>query len=417
MKLTLYKFIFIFTLVFFASESAKSELAKDPVLKAMQLEVNRSKEGLKKDSLARPFFISLLVNETNLQYTYSTSFGKKNEETVNTRISRSGSPLILVGNYHRTQNFRGNAGKFQLPPSNDVPALRTAIWMNLDNTYKVAAKNYVDKMAWLKQEKLSEEELALNDFEKREAVVLIQEQEKKDFNFNVIKKLSLQTGKLLTRRVKKEKLQVEALRTGFRFSSELIRYYDTEGSMYKYPLQNGTFNITLSGVTEDGEDVGSYKSFTINDLSKFPSASELEKAVDEMIEEYKLKYTAPKSEDPYMGPVLIVGGQIEDVTKQIINNLYTVPKNRFSNGNHYQNLTESEFCPSCFFAFCPLRSSTSYSGRKERPRSIDPQAVIPPDSIVLIQNGILKTCLPHANRLRNIFNQMEMPKTEERLMV
>lgn len=397
--------------------NADAQLRNDVVLKAMQLEVDRSLAGLKKDSLAKPFFISLLVNETNFQYTYSTSFGKKNEEMSNHRISRNAIPTILVGSYHRTQNFRGTSNSFRLPPSDDEMSIRTAIWMNLDNAYKSAAKNYVDKMAWLKQEKLSEEELALDDFEKRTATTLFREQKKENFNFEPIKKLSLQTSKLLTKKVKKEKLLVENLRTGFRFSNELTRYYDTEGSMYMYPQQNGFFNIVLSGVTEEGEDVSSYRSFRMNKLSKFPSLEELKTAVDEIVDEYKLKYATKSSDDPYMGPVLIIGGQVENVVKQIINNLFTAPKNRFSNGNHYQNLTgvrviSKQLSLSAHYG----KKGQSISGVKRDLAPIDPQAVIPPDSIILIENGILKNMLtsrqpvkkhPHSNGNAKNGNMLE----------
>lgn len=394
MKRFFSKYSILFIILSGIATTSFSQVEEDIVLKAMQLEVDRSKAGLRKDSLALPFFISLQVNETNYQYTYSTSFGKKNEEQTNKRISRKGSPMILVGSYHRTQNFRGNSNSFPLPPSDDELSIRTAIWMNLDNTYKNAAKNYVDKMAWLKQEKLSEEELALDDFEKRNATTLFQEQKKQKFDFDPIKKISLKTSKLLVEKVKAEKLVVENLRTGFRFSNDLTRYYDTEGSMYKYPQQSSSFNITLSGVNEEGEDVSSYRSFRMNDLSQFPTFDVLENAVAEMVEEYKMKFTTEKSDEPYMGPVLIINGQVENVVKQILNNLYTTPKTRFSNGNHYQNLSGVRVISK------QLSLSVKYGknaqlipGVKRDLAPIDLQAVIPPDSIILIQNGILKDML------------------------
>ncbi len=393
MNLNFKLYFLLFSFLITASVT-HAQIENDVVLKAMKMEVERSKTGLKKDSLAQPFFISLLVDETNLEYSYSTSFGQENEELLNTRITRKGSPLILVGNYHRTQNFRGNSGIFSLPAADDELAIRSAIWMNLDNEYKSAAKNYVDKMAWLKQEKLTEEELAMNDFEKRNATILIEEPKKQDYDFEPIKKLSLQTGKLLTEKVKNEKLIVENLTTSFRFSNDLNRYYDTEGSTYKYPSRNGFFNITLSGVTEEGEDVSAYKSFRMNDLSKFPVWKDLEKAVSEIVEEYRLKYTTKKSDDPYMGPVLIVDGQVEEVVRQIVNNLYTSPKTRYSNGNHYQNL------PGVRVISKQLSLSVNYGkdaqnmpGVKRDFAPIDLQAVAPPDSLLLIQNGILKNML------------------------
>ena len=400
MNLNLKIYFLFFSLVFLGLTSP-AQIEDDVVLQAMKSEVERSKTGLKKDSLAQPFFISLLVEETDLEYSYTTSFGQENDEILNKRISRKASPMLLVGSYHRTQNFRGSSNIFSLPAADDEVAIRSAIWMNLDNEYKSAAKNYVDKMAWLKQEKLTEEELAMDDFEKRSATTLFEEAKKEEFDFEPIKKASLQAGKLLTDKVKKEKLIVENLRTSFRFSTELNRYYDTEGSMYKYPSRNGSFNLSISGVTEEGEDVSAYKSFRMNDLSKFPTWKELEKAMNEIVEEYQLKYVTRKDDDPYMGPVLIVDGQVEEISRQVINNLFTSPKTRYSNGNHYQNL------PGVRVISKHLSLSVNYgkdaqnmAGVKRDFAPIDVQAVIPPDSLLLIQNGILNNMLTSRQPVR-----------------
>ncbi|MFV0391277.1 MAG: hypothetical protein ACK5KP_05255 [Paludibacteraceae bacterium] len=394
MKQLLSKYMLIFTTLMCFCTFANAQADNDIVLKAMKSEIDRSLVGFEKDSLAKPFFISLLVNETDLEYTYTTLFGKANKESTNTRISRDASPLILVGSYHRMQNIGGRSNRFPIPVSDDERAIRSAIWLNLDNEYKNAAKNYVDKMAWLHQEKLTNEELALNDFEKRNATILIEEAKEQKMNFEPIKKASLQIGQLLTQKVRREKLIVESLSTMFSFSSEVIRYYDTEGSMYKYPSGSGTFNLKLSGVNAEGENVSAYRNFRMNDLSKFPTAIELEKAVDDVVKEYRLKFTTEKSNDPYMGPVLIVDGQVEEVVRQIVNSLFTSPKTRYSNGNHYQNL------PNVRILSKQLSLSIDYGkdaqgkpGVKRDFAPIDLQAVIPPDSIILIENGILKNML------------------------
>lgn len=366
----------------------------DVILRAMKTEIDRSKAEFKRDSLARPFFISMLSGESVLGYTYQTSFGKVSKDELDTRKSISAGAQILVGDYHRTQNFSSNSGRFSLPISDDEKAIRTAIWMNLDEFYKNAAKNYVDKMAWLKQENLKEDELALDDFEKRNPTVLIKDIATPDYDFSGAKLLSLKVGKLLTDKINKEKLLVEDISTRFTFGRDISRYYDTEGSMYRYPSQDGRFNISINGVTEKGEDVSAYRSFRMNDLSEFPKFEVLEKAVNELVAEYKIKYTTEDLDDPYMGPLLIVDGQVESVVNQVINSLYTSPKNRFSNGNQYQNM------PGVRVISKQLSLKVDYGkhaqemlGVKRDLAPIDIQAVIPPDSLLLIQNGILKNML------------------------
>ncbi len=366
----------------------------DVLLKAMKTETDRSKAELKRDSLARPFFISILTGEKDLEFTFNTSFGKLKSEMTDTRKSVVAGCQVLVGDYHRTQNFSSNINRFSLPVENNEIAIRTAIWMNMDELYKNAAKNYVDKMAWLKQENSKADELALDDFEKRNPTVLIQEISKPEYDFSKAKQLSLKIGKLLTEKVKKEKLLADELSTSFTFTREITRYYDTEGSMYRYPKQDGRINLVLSGVTDDGEDIGAYRSFRFNKADDLPDYELLEQAVTDMVNEYKIKFASEELDDPYMGPLLIVDGQVESVVRQIVNNLYTSPKTRFSNGNHYQNLPGTRIISkqlSLKADYGP--DSQQLPGVKRDLAPVDIQAVIPPDSLLLISDGILKNML------------------------
>ncbi|MHB9056603.1 MAG: hypothetical protein ACYC2P_10685 [Paludibacteraceae bacterium] len=377
----------------------------DVLLKAMKTEIDRSKAEFKRDSLVRPFFISMISGETDLEYTCITAFGKESKEELDTRKSINASSQILVGDYHRTQNFSTNSNGFSLPAGNDEKAIRTAIWMNLDEQYKTAAKNYVDKMAWLKQENLKADELALDDFEKRGPTVLIQDVDHSDYNFSKAKQLSLKTGKLLADKVKQEKLLVENLTTTFNFTHDITRYYDTEGSMYRYPTQNGKFNITLTGVTEKGEDVGAYRSFRLNKLNELPSDELLEKAINDMVTEYKIKYSTEELDDPYIGPLLIVDGEVESVVKQITNSLYTSPKTRFSNGNQYQNMPGIRVISRQLSLVINYgKSAQNMKGVKRDLAPVDIQAVIPPDSIQLLKEGILKNMLTSRQPVKNFLH-------------
>lgn len=381
------------------------DIQDDVVLNAMKIELDRSLEGLKKDSLANPFYISMLVKETDYEYRFSTSFGQKSEEEIDSVPSRSAYPLVLVGSYHRTQPFSSKNGSFSLPLGDDETAIRSGIWINLDGIYKKAALEYVDKMAWLKQENQTEEEKKLDDFEKRKATKLIRDIEKATYDFSVPKKYSIETGQLLYDLIKQQKLKVEDLTTRFWFSSQINRYYDTEGSFYKYPMQSGSFVISLSGVNEKGEDVGVYRSFRMNELNKFPSEKELKKTLTEIVDEYKIKLNATKLDEPYMGPVLIVNGEVESVVNQMVNNLYSSPKTRYSNGNHYQNMQGVRVISKQLSI--RMDNGDKAQNNKSIKRDlipIDGQAVIPPDSIILVENGILKNMLTSRQPVKNFLN-------------
>ncbi|HHT23338.1 MAG TPA: hypothetical protein GXZ87_08535 [Bacteroidales bacterium] len=400
MNLKSLKYIFTISLVLF-SNLLKAQ-TDDVLLNAMKIEADRAKAELKRDSLARPFYISILATETDFYYDYKTSFGKESGETFSDKKSVTARATLLVGNYHRTQYVNNASTYFPMPIDRDEKAIRSFIWFSLDELYKSAARNYVDKMAWLKQENLKQEELDLDDFEKREPTVLIQDIATEKYDFKEAKKLSLEISKLLTDKAKKENLLVEDLSTNFSFSRTISRYYDTEGSMYRYPIQGGSFNIRLSGVTEKGEDIFAYRTFRLNKLSALPTDVQLTKALDDMVAEYKVKYQTENEDNPYMGPLLIIDDQVESVVNQIINDLYTEPKTRYFNGNRYQNLSGVRVISKQLSLKVNYgEEAQQMEGVKRDFAPIDIQAVIPPDSIILIENGLLKDMLTDRRPVKN----------------
>lgn len=400
MNLKSLKYITIISLVLFSSWMKAQ--TNDVLLNAMKIEADRAKAELKRDSLARPFYVSILATETDFYYAYNTSFGKESSEELNEDKRINAKATLLVGNYHRTQYLNNAYTHFTMTVERDEKAIRSFIWLYLDELYKRAARDYVDKMAWLKQENLKQEELDLDDFEKREPIVLIKDVEKESYDFKEAKSLSLKIGKLLTDKIKKEGLLVEELSTRFLFSRNISRYYDTEGSMYRYPLQSGSFNIRLSGVTEKGEDISAYRIFRLNKLSALPTDAQLTKAVDDMVAEYKVKYLTENEDNPYMGPLLIVDGQVETVVNQIVSNLYTEPKTRYHNGNRYQNLPGVRIISKQLSLRVDYgEKAQNMEGVKRDFAPIDNQAVIPPGSIVLVENGLLKDMLTTRQPVKN----------------
>lgn len=382
---------------------AKTQNKNDVLLKAMKFELDRSKNEFQKDSLSRPFFISLFVEEENLNYSFSTIFGFENSEKTDSTKNRIAIPRVFVGSYKRSQNLTsGKSDKFELPVEDSELAVRTTIWENLDKVYKKAVKSFDEKMAWLKQQNYTPEELAIPDFEKRNPTVFFEKPENKTFNLRQLKSISLKISKMLSEVAKKEQLQVDNLKTNLIISCKKYRYYDTEGSMFMYPAEDGSFSISLSGVNSAGENMRVYKNFAFNNTENFPTYDELSETVNRLFSEYKNKFSASKSDEPYLGPILIVNEKVGDITDQIITSLYTSPKSKFSNGNYLQNM------PGVRIISKQLSMKIDYGKRGQKIETvkrdlipIDAEAVIPPDSIQLINNGILKNMLTTRMPVKN----------------
>jgi len=403
MKTKMSKIRIFFLLLLSTVFIVKAQNNNDVLLKAMKSELDRSKNEFQKDSLIRPFFISLLVEEENFNYSFSTIFGFENSEKLDSTKNRIAIPRVFVGSYQRSQNLTsGKSDKFDLPVVDNELAIRTTIWENLDNVYKKAVKSFDEKQAWLKQQNNTPEELAIPDFEKRNPTVFFEKTENSIFNVKQLKSLSLKIGKQLSEAVKKEQLQVDILKTNLNISRKLYRYYDTEGSMFMYPAEDGSFSISLTGVNSSGENIRVYKNFAFNGTENYPAYEELSETVNRLVGEYKNKFSASKSDEPYLGPILIVNEKVGDITDQIITSLYTSPKSKLSNGNYLQNM------PGLRIISKQLSMKIDYRKRGQKIETvkrdlipIDAEAVIPPDSIQLIKNGILKNMLTTRMPVKN----------------
>ncbi len=387
------RYIKILVLVTFLLGVTNQILAQIPendiVLKAVKTEVDRSLKELKKDSLQKPFFISVKVNETDYRYNVATTFGKVHFEKKEDKVlSRKADVKLCVGNYHRNGNYYYSG--IPLPVEDSSVGIRTALWDPLDKIYRAANSAYVNRMNELKQEKQTEEDKALDDFEKRDATVLIQPIKKEDYDISLARKYTVKLGEKLFEKVKKEKLEVENIETSFSFAHHITRYYDTEGSVYKYPTQRGSLRVDISGVNKEGQDINVHKYLSVKELSQINILPSTSKVIDELIEEYTIKYNAEYGDEPYIGPLLIVGDGVEYFIEQLINNLYTKRKTRYTNGNRYQKLKGVRIISN------QLSLKIDYSDKAKNDKllrrefePIDNEAVIPPDSIVLIKNGKL----------------------------
>ncbi len=360
----------------------------DNVLKAIKLEADRNLKNLKKDSLQRPFFISVKLTDDDYDYYLKTSFGQISYERKQENISsRFAFVKICVGNYHR--NAEG-IGRLNIPIEDNVKALRTYLWRAMDQTYRYATNSYVNRMNNLKQEKQTEEDKALDDFEKREPVVLIQPTTVKRYDLSKARKRAIDLSKKLYKEVKKENIIVENINSYFSLSHKTIRYYDTEGSTYKFPQERIFLSLVITGVNKDGQNIQTKKHFSFKTLSQIDEIESDDKIIKDLINEYQIKYNAEYITEPYIGPVLLVGNKIEFVISSLINNLYTAQKTRYRNGNRYQKLKGARIISNQL----SLKIDYSENAKNDKllKRTLDPidnEAVVAPDSIILIKNGKL----------------------------
>ena len=149
-----------------APQPTRADAEKDPVLKAMLTELDRSKSQLQLKDFEKPFFIQYRIEEID-------NFETKAEFGASDRLQRSHQRVarvtVRVGDYKTDSSGGRGDGAMELAALDDDPiALRSALWSATDQAYKTALAAYAQKQAALKQVETPPQ---ADDFSKEKPVV------------------------------------------------------------------------------------------------------------------------------------------------------------------------------------------------------------------------------------------------------
>ena len=131
------------------STSVRWKAEKDPVLKAMLEELDRSMSQLQLQGFAKPFFIQYRIEEID-DFQTKAEFGSS--EGSNRAHQRLVRVTVRVGDYKTdSSSARGDGSLEIVALDNDIVALRSSLWTATDQAYKNALAAYAQKQAELKQ--------------------------------------------------------------------------------------------------------------------------------------------------------------------------------------------------------------------------------------------------------------------------
>jgi predicted Zn-dependent protease len=130
-------------------QPTRADAEKDPVLKAMLTELDRSKSQLQLKDFQKPFFIQYRIEEID-SFETKAQFGA-GEGSLHFQLRRA-RVTVRVGDYKTDSSGGRGDGAVQLTAlDNDPIALRSALWMATDQAYKNALDAYAQKQSQLKQ--------------------------------------------------------------------------------------------------------------------------------------------------------------------------------------------------------------------------------------------------------------------------
>jgi predicted Zn-dependent protease len=385
----------------------------DIIHESIKREVERGLAGLRMSGLAAPFFISYNLNDFK-QISISATNGSL--IASNQSVRRGGGARLLIGDYKCTdENFQGNTSGntgFDGSPclDNDEAGIRYTVWLDLDAIYKNAAETYEQKLSAIKQLNIPEKDLELPDWDKTPTVVM--------------NDIPVPENKIDRKALEQYAKDVSSVFSEYRelFDSEvniivlegMNYFYNTEKSSFRKPEFILKVIASVHTQTEEGEDITDNFDLTFGSISDLPPTDEMKTKCRELAKRILDEAKAPKIAESYTGPILFENlAVVRTFYSSFFNNISLAAHRKPFNAQGYSSggnsleemlgkrITAKEI------TIEDLTGTPEYNGVKLLGYTpIDDQAVITPEKLTLVENGILKNLLsdrvptekvPHSN--------------------
>jgi len=384
------------------------------ISEAIREEVERGKNGLQLEGLKPPFFISYTLSDAD-QLVVSASNGSILRSE--THPFRSGGARLLIGDYNCTdENFSGTTGgtaNYDGQPclDNDEAGIRYTVWRDLDAIYKSAAETYEQKIATINQLNIPEKDMELPDWDRTPVVVM------NDLPTPIIQfdKLKYETYAKQASLVFDEYKDILSSNVSVHIYNAIVYFYNTEGSEYRYPLAFVSLNVSAYAKTAEGEDLSDEFDLSFAHPDELPSLEELKQQCHTLASRLREELSASKLQEAYSGPVLFEGLA---VVRTFYGNFFSGEQSLIAQrkpltargvsfgGNGLEEMMDKRITAR-EISIVDMTGTPEYKGIKLLGYTpIDAQAVIPPATLTLVENGILKTMLndrvptqkvPHSN--------------------
>ena len=285
-----------------------ADAASDPILRALQAELARSKTQLKMENVDSPFYIEYRVFDVD-QFDASAAFGALREQNrTRLRLIRA---VVRLGDYKVDSFINAGQGISDiLPLDNDELAIRHVVWLATDQAYKRASEAFSNKKAMLKQLNVDQ---PVDDFAKAEPAVSIGPVAKLDVDpAKWTKMLETATG------VYKNDPQIQAFVASLNFTVLSQYFVNTEGTITRNGSSHYQIVMTASEQAHDGMRLERSPQFTSNHVEELPSPEEFQKDAVKLVSDMKTLREAPIVDEEYRGPVLFSNDAATDMFFDLI---------------------------------------------------------------------------------------------------
>jgi TldD protein len=304
-------FVFLAVSPFGAAAQRKqipADAASDPILRALRVELARSKTQLKMDNVDSPFYIEYRVFDVE-QFDASAAFGVlRDQNRTRLRMIRA---VVRLGDYKVDSFFNAGQGISDiLPLDNDELAIRHQVWLATDQAYKRASEAFSNKKAMLKQLNIDQ---PVDDFAKAEPVVSVGPVAKLDADPSKwTKMLESATS------VYKNDPLIQAFNANMNFTALSEYFVNTEGTITRHGSAHYQIVMSASEQAPDGMRLERSPQYTANHIEELPTPDQLQNDALKLVQNMKTLREAPVVDEEYRGPVLFSNDAATDMFFDLI---------------------------------------------------------------------------------------------------
>ncbi len=386
--------------------SLKGQTGRDSVLlTAMQHELKRNMDELHKDDFDKPFFIGYTIADVYRKSVTArlgalVQSGENRQKDWNIRV--------MVGDYQMNdENFTSNIEDNQanritypMPLENDYLGIRRALWSQTDRIYHIAAAIYKQKKSLVEKKKVDEKLLGRADFSKEPTVVMHVPATYSDIDLP-----SLEERAKVVSEIFQQYPSLYNSNVTVNHALADVYFVNSEGSEVVYPVGMSSISVMANVISDENINVMGNLSYNAMQVDQLPSLEMVEKDISYMVNDIMSADEHEKYDDYYSGPVLLLDDVVVDVLESLLfadgHKLiaHRTPLKRtdqflpdYSIGSNNQNNWEigkkilDDDITVIDYSKLPIYSDSALWGSFP----VDAEGVVPPDSMVMVENGILR---------------------------
>lgn len=385
-----------------ASQQTRADAEKDPVLKAMLEELDRSMSQLQLPGFPKPFFIQYRIEDVD-EFDTKAEFGAS--EGASRNHERMARVTVRVGDNKTDSSGERGDGSLELAGVDDDPvALRSGLWNATDQAYKAALAAYAQKQAELKQVQTPPQ---ADDFSHETPLISLGEPARLVVDEDVWReRVARASGLYRTdESVKADEREVQYSSAEFRVRAATTWLVNSEGTIVRKAATEFQESFATGTQADDGMKLERSYGTSGPSLADLDSEEKFNRHAVAEIASLRALRAAPLVEDEYHGPILLSADAAADTMRMLVASAVVATRPKLGTEARTNGPFASSYQARVLPEFMDVVDDpglTSYDGRGLLGAYAVDEEGVRAQAVKLVENGRLENYLIGREPVRDI---------------